>query len=167
MAIRLCRPLSLLGRFLTPSGAIVTNNKTLYEKCWTLHNCGRRRGRSGGQHYELGSNYRMTPFQAALLQVQLRRLAPQIPHRLYNIQLLDRGLSQIEGITPQYRGHRTLHQAMFTFSTMSLRHSTVSHVIFLSVRYRQKVYPVAKRFILPFTRLFYSAIALLERAVSQ
>ena len=84
-------------------GAIVTNDEMLYQKCWSLRNCGRLQGRPKYQHYELGSNYRITPFQAAILQVQLQRLAEQIKRRLENAQVLDQGLSQIEGITPQYR----------------------------------------------------------------
>ncbi|MDJ0842759.1 DegT/DnrJ/EryC1/StrS family aminotransferase [Crocosphaera sp.] len=84
-------------------GAIVTNNKKLFEKCWTLVNCGRKLEKSSGKYYEAGSNCRMTAFQAAILSSQLKRFKTQIPQRLYNIKILDDALSQIEGITPQYR----------------------------------------------------------------
>jgi dTDP-4-amino-4,6-dideoxygalactose transaminase len=85
-------------------GAIVTNHPKLYEKCWSLYNCGRPYGGTDNKEYShLGSNYRMTPFQAALLQIQLQRMTEQIPQRLANIAILDAGLGAVEGIMPQYR----------------------------------------------------------------
>jgi dTDP-4-amino-4,6-dideoxygalactose transaminase len=83
-------------------GAIVTNNQSLFEKCWSLYNCGRKY-LDFNEYNTLGSNYRMTPFQAAILEIQLQRMEEQIPHRLHNIQCLDSELKQIEGVTPQYR----------------------------------------------------------------
>ncbi|WP_299489559.1 DegT/DnrJ/EryC1/StrS family aminotransferase [Acaryochloris sp. IP29b_bin.137] len=84
-------------------GAIVTRDKSLFEKCWSLYNCGRKYKANFNEYQVLGSNYRMTPFQAAILAIQLQRMEEQSPVRLQSIQCLEEGLKDIEGITPQYR----------------------------------------------------------------
>ncbi len=84
-------------------GAITTNNLDVYDKCWSLHNCGRHPREAWYQHYMLGANYRMTPFQAAILRVQIQRLQEHIPHYMGSIRMLDEGLNAIDGITTQRR----------------------------------------------------------------
>ncbi|MGA7932843.1 MAG: DegT/DnrJ/EryC1/StrS family aminotransferase [Kovacikia sp.] len=84
-------------------GMIVTNDTPLYEKCWSLREEGRSYSSSTPDIRQVGSNYRLTAFQAAIAQVQLQRFTTQIPQRLNSIEILDKGLSQIPGITPQYR----------------------------------------------------------------
>lgn len=82
-------------------GAIVTNDEGLAETIESLRNCGRVKGKPFYRHEVLGSNYRMTEFQAAMLRVQLRRLAEAAPRRHENGVYLTRMLSQIPGIQPQ------------------------------------------------------------------
>lgn len=84
-------------------GAIVTSDKALFERCSSLRDCGRLQGRPVYEHYHLGSNYRMTPMQAALLKVQLERLIKQVLKRIENARSLDTSLATIPGIVPQYR----------------------------------------------------------------
>ncbi|MGF1600593.1 MAG: DegT/DnrJ/EryC1/StrS family aminotransferase [Thermosynechococcaceae cyanobacterium] len=84
-------------------GIIVTHDEDLYERCWSQHNCGRRRGKSRGEYFEVGSNYRMAAFQAALIQVQQKRWATELPQFLQNLAHMDQALVQIEGLMPQYR----------------------------------------------------------------
>ncbi|MGF1600595.1 MAG: DegT/DnrJ/EryC1/StrS family aminotransferase [Thermosynechococcaceae cyanobacterium] len=93
------------GKVITAGegGMITTNDEDLYQNCWSQREGGQRQGKDPANCYVVGSNYRMTAFQAAVVQVQFERFQQQIPQKLENIARLDAGLSQIDGITPQYR----------------------------------------------------------------
>lgn len=84
-------------------GAILFPNKKLYEKAFLIHNCGRPKGDRDYMHIELGSNYRINEFTAAVLQEQLKRLAMQNARRENNAKLLYKHLNNIEGIIPQQK----------------------------------------------------------------
>ncbi len=85
-------------------GMIVTSDRDLYNQCWSQHNCGRGLGKAKNRYFNVGTNYRMTVFQAALIQVQLKRFITKIrPANLRNLITLDGVLGQIPGITPQFR----------------------------------------------------------------
>lgn len=85
-------------------GMIVTSDRDLYDQCWSQHNCGRGLGKAKNRYFNVGTNYRMTVFQAALIQVQLKRFISKVrPAHLRNLITLDGALSQIPGITPQFR----------------------------------------------------------------
>lgn len=85
-------------------GMIVTSDRHLYSQCWSQHNCGRGLGKAKNRYFNVGTNYRMTVFQAALIQVQLKRFITKVrPVHLQNLAILDGALSQIFGITPQFR----------------------------------------------------------------
>jgi dTDP-4-amino-4,6-dideoxygalactose transaminase len=58
-------------------GLIATNDSGLYEMCYSLHSIGRRRGRGPYEHFRAGWNYRLSEFQGALLNEQMRRLEGQ------------------------------------------------------------------------------------------
>jgi dTDP-4-amino-4,6-dideoxygalactose transaminase len=81
-------------------GACVSDNDTLYLRCWSLHNVGRLPEGEWYDHPLLGWNYRMTTFQAALLLSQMARLPEQMRRRTENAQYLTRRLDEIEGIRP-------------------------------------------------------------------
>ncbi|WP_299493158.1 aminotransferase class V-fold PLP-dependent enzyme [Acaryochloris sp. IP29b_bin.137] len=84
-------------------GVIVTQDKNLYGRCWSQHNCGRRQGRPRSEYYELGSNCRLAAFQAALIQAQCQCWSEELPQVLKNLDQIDACLAAIEGLTPQYR----------------------------------------------------------------
>ncbi len=85
-------------------GMIVTSDRDLYNQCWSQHNCGRGFGQPKNRYFNVGTNYRMTVFQAALIQVQLKRFITKVrPANLRNVITLDGALSQIPGIIPQFR----------------------------------------------------------------
>jgi len=84
-------------------GIIVTNDRQLYELCWSYHNCGRIVEGAWYQHELLGFNYRMTEFQAAVLLAQLQRLDTQTAVRDKNALYLSRELSKIGGVEPLRR----------------------------------------------------------------
>jgi dTDP-4-amino-4,6-dideoxygalactose transaminase len=84
-------------------GIVLTNNEELAAKAFSLHHIGRIPGRPFYEHHNLGSNYRMTEFQAAILMVQLSRLDRQTRRRHENGLFLDAEIGKIEGLTPLRR----------------------------------------------------------------
>lgn len=80
-------------------GAAVTNDHLVAEKAWSLHNCGRVRSKGWYEHPLLGSNLRMTEFQAAVLLSQLGRAEEQGARRWSNWQALTHLLEDIDGVS--------------------------------------------------------------------
>jgi dTDP-4-amino-4,6-dideoxygalactose transaminase len=71
-------------------GCITTNDKELYEQCWSIHHCGRAaRGTQWYEHPVVGTNARMTEWQAAILDAQMNRLDEQIEKRMSNAAYLN------------------------------------------------------------------------------
>ena len=91
------------GKIVTcgEGGAIVTNDKDLYEKAYLIHGVGRPKGDTVYEHKVLGSNDRMNEFQAAVLLAQLERLPEFNERREQNAKRLNDLLSSINGIVPQ------------------------------------------------------------------
>jgi dTDP-4-amino-4,6-dideoxygalactose transaminase len=79
-------------------GIVLTNDEQLAELCRSATNCGRRTGGAWYDHDYLGSNLRLTEFQAAILIAQLGRLDEQIERRQRSAELLDRLLIELPGI---------------------------------------------------------------------
>ena len=79
-------------------GALVTNDDRIADDIWSIHNCGRRRGGRWYEHTVLGSNYRMTEFQAAILRAQIGRLDQQAQCRDANARYLTTLLNSIPGV---------------------------------------------------------------------
>lgn len=81
-------------------GALTSNDQELIDTAWSFHNCGRARSGQWYDHRLLGSNHRMTEFQAALLLDQLKNLDVHIARRERSAELLDSELAKIDGLTP-------------------------------------------------------------------
>lgn len=92
-------------------GAVLTNNPHRADQVWSVHNVGRIRGGRWYEHHVLGSNFRMTEFQAAILLCQLQRLSEQTEKRTHNAQKLTEMLSQIPGIRPPRPDSRVTRHA--------------------------------------------------------
>lgn len=92
-------------------GIVVTNDRKLYELCWSYHNCGRTVEGAWYQHDLLGANLRMTEFQAAILLVQLTRLEEQTKRRNENARYLSKRLSEINGVEPLKKDPRVTRHA--------------------------------------------------------
>ncbi len=100
------------GKLMTAGegGIIITNDDALERNLRSVHDCGRLPGEWFYSHFAYGSNYRLSEWQGAILQVQLERLDEQSRRRDANGAILDRLLADIPGITPQARDARcTLH----------------------------------------------------------
>jgi dTDP-4-amino-4,6-dideoxygalactose transaminase len=84
------------GKVMTAGegGAVVTNDAGLAAKMRSLANQGRRPdGPTFFHHYTLGTNFRITALQAAVLLAQLERLPEQIALRNRNARLLIEALA--------------------------------------------------------------------------
>ena len=92
-------------------GFITTDDETLADRAWSVHNCGRSRTGAWYEHPLVGSNYRISEFHAALLLHQLERLEAQTTRRTENAALLTSLLRDIEGITPMSKDARTTTHA--------------------------------------------------------
>lgn len=91
-------------------GIATTDDEELYDMMNSLRNVGRVKDGMWYEHHNLGCNYRITNFQAALLSKQLGRLESQTQTRNENGLYLNSLLEQIDGVTPLKRGlGETLH----------------------------------------------------------
>jgi dTDP-4-amino-4,6-dideoxygalactose transaminase len=79
-------------------GVLVTDHEDLADLCRSFSHCGRRKGGPWYDHDYLGSNLRLTEFQAAVLLAQLERLPDQMARREANVRVLDAALDGIPGI---------------------------------------------------------------------
>ena len=79
-------------------GIMLTDDEEVAEQCRSFTNVGRRKGGAWYEHVLLGSNLRLTEFQAALLLAQLSRLEEHTLKREANAKILNRGLRDIPGI---------------------------------------------------------------------
>jgi len=119
-----------LSKVLTAGegGVLTTSNRDLYTRLDALRNCGRRPrlGKPGGdkgagQYGSEGDliqsgNYRITEFQAAVLNEQMKRLPAQLRTRDRNAMYLNKALNEIPGITPMKRDRRATLQSYFNFA---------------------------------------------------
>lgn len=100
-------------------GAFITNNEEYYEKAFLIQGVGRPEGDRVYEHTILGTNYRMSEFQAALLLGQLSTLDYMNLDREKKAQILDKLLENIDGITPQknadYATINTHYMYMFIY----------------------------------------------------
>lgn len=81
-------------------GMLITNDAELAERARSITNQGRRTGGEWYEHVNLGTNARLSGFQACLLLNQLERLPQQNGTRMNSASQLRAGLSEIDGLTP-------------------------------------------------------------------
>jgi dTDP-4-amino-4,6-dideoxygalactose transaminase len=92
-------------------GAVVGDDDELMEAAWSYHNVGRVRSGRWYQHERLGSNARISEWQAAILLAQMPRVEQQMALREKNAALLNQMLSEIPGIRPMKRDPRVTTHA--------------------------------------------------------
>jgi dTDP-4-amino-4,6-dideoxygalactose transaminase len=80
-------------------GAVLTNSSALAEKVWSYGNLGRRKGAGWFEHFSVGSNFRLTGFQAAVLCAQLKRLPEQSRVRQQNVRYFREQIRSLRGLT--------------------------------------------------------------------
>ncbi len=96
-------------------GIIITNDDEFERRARSVHDCGRLPGEWFYSHFAYGSNYRLSEWQGAVLQVQLSRLDEQTRLRHQNATLLDRLLKEIPGITPQKHDVRCTRNGHYAY----------------------------------------------------
>ena len=79
-------------------GLLTTNDAGFAAKAREFINQGRREGEGWFFHYSLGTNFRITAWQAAVLTAQLERLPDQICLRTKNARLLRAELAEADGL---------------------------------------------------------------------
>jgi dTDP-4-amino-4,6-dideoxygalactose transaminase len=82
-------------------GILTTRDAEFAERARSLGNQGRRTGGGWFHHYTLGTNSRITAWQAAVLLAQLERLPEQIRQRTHNAALLKKELARVDGLAFQ------------------------------------------------------------------
>jgi dTDP-4-amino-4,6-dideoxygalactose transaminase len=91
------------GKVLTAGegGMLTTNDPEFAEFTASFANQGRRKDGGWFHHYSLGTNYRITGLQAAVLLAQFERLPEQIAVRQRNVHLLRQCLADVPGLHVQ------------------------------------------------------------------
>jgi dTDP-4-amino-4,6-dideoxygalactose transaminase len=79
-------------------GMITTNDESFAERVRSFANQGRRANGGWFSHHTLGTNYRITAFQAAVLLAQFERLPEQIFRRATNAGKIRTTLADVPGI---------------------------------------------------------------------
>jgi dTDP-4-amino-4,6-dideoxygalactose transaminase len=80
-------------------GILVTDDEELADLCRSYTHCGRLKEAAWYDHGVLGSNLRITEFQAAILLAQLTRLETQLHQREASARILDQALCDLPGIS--------------------------------------------------------------------
>ena len=96
-------------------GMIISNDDGFERQARSVHDCGRMPGEWFYSHFIYGSNYRLSEWQGAVLNVQLQRLEPQTLHRHRNGRVLDKLFSEIPGITPQKCDPRCTRNGQYAY----------------------------------------------------
>jgi dTDP-4-amino-4,6-dideoxygalactose transaminase len=96
-------------------GIIISNDDKFEVQARSVHDCGRMPGEWFYSHYIYGSNYRLSEWQGAILNVQLSRLDEQTRRRHQNSRLLDHLLREIPGITPQKLDERCTRNGQYAY----------------------------------------------------
>jgi L-glutamine:2-deoxy-scyllo-inosose/3-amino-2,3-dideoxy-scyllo-inosose aminotransferase len=99
-------------------GFISTSDSRLWHRMDSLRNCGRHNWggpEDNAEHYPQSGNFRISEFQAAILNCQLERLEEQTARRDENAQYLTRLLSGIRGIKPLQRREQVTRQAYYAY----------------------------------------------------
>jgi len=83
-------------------GAVVGNDEALMDFVQSFHNCGRPTGTIRGKtgYPIMGTNRRMTEYQAAILLNQIQRLEADTARRVENANYLTSRIKDIPGIVP-------------------------------------------------------------------
>lgn len=88
------------GKVMTAGegGILLSNDEALIERCHEILDQGRRKGEGWFFHYTLGTNYRITAWQSAVLIAQLERLPAQNQRRARNVAIIRGSLADVRGL---------------------------------------------------------------------
>ena len=88
------------GKVMTAGegGILLSSDEALIDRCREIIDQGRRKGEGWFFHYTLGTNYRITAWQSAVLIAQLERLPEQNALRARNAAAIRESLADIPGL---------------------------------------------------------------------
>lgn len=134
-------------------GIMVTNDSDLAARLWGYCNQGRRKGAGWFEHFTLGSNYRLTGFQAAILCAQLRKLPEQSRLREENVHYFRQQLRFLRGLTLPEDDPRVDRQPNYlvTLRYDKLQFGGISRDLFLRAMQAEGI-PVQKTYSYPLYR---------------
>ncbi len=117
-------------------GAVIGDDDEVMDRCFSYHNCGRPYGSvKGTSGYPIiGTNRRMTEYQAAILLSQMKRLEKDAQTRNENAQYLTSRIKDIPGIVPHklYEGVTRAAYHLYPFRYKKEHFNNVSRGRFLS-----------------------------------
>ncbi len=79
-------------------GILLSNDEALIDRAREILDSGRRKGEGWFFHYTLGTNYRITALQCAVLIAQLERLPEQNCRRMRNVTAIRKELADVPGL---------------------------------------------------------------------
>jgi dTDP-4-amino-4,6-dideoxygalactose transaminase len=79
-------------------GILISNDEALIDRVREILDQGRRKGEGWFFHYTLGTNYRITAWQSAVLIAQLERLPEQNRRRAWNAGIVRDRLADVHGL---------------------------------------------------------------------
>ncbi len=88
------------GKVMTAGegGILLSNDEALTDRAREILDIGRRKGEGWFFHYTLGTNYRITALQCAVLIAQLERLPEQNCLRMRNVAAIREQLADVKGL---------------------------------------------------------------------
>lgn len=88
------------GKVMTAGegGILLSNDESLIDRAREILDQGRRKGEGWFHHYTLGTNYRITAWQSAVLIAQLERLPEQNERRARNVAIIRKSLEDLRGL---------------------------------------------------------------------
>ncbi len=96
-------------------GFLTSNTEELAEIARSICNQGRRTGGGWYEHVRLGTNYRITGWQAAILLTQLARLPEQLQTREQNARFLNENLKDMDLISLPYIDERVTRHSFYLY----------------------------------------------------
>ena len=96
-------------------GFLTVNDDELAELARSICNQGRRTGGAWYEHVRLGTNYRITGWQAAILLAQLKKLPEQIQRRAENAHFLNEQLNGVDLVSLPYVDRRVTRHSYYLY----------------------------------------------------
>jgi perosamine synthetase len=123
-------------------GAVVGNDEGLMDVCHSYHNCGRPYGSMKGSGYPIiGTNRRMTEYQAAILLNQVQRLEADTARRVENANYLTSRIKDVPGIVPHklYEGATRAVYHLYPFRYKKEQFNNLPRSAFLAALSREGI----------------------------
>ena len=126
-------------------GAIISNDKEFIDKCFSYHNCGRTADGQFYDHQLLGGNFRLNAIATSMLIPQIESLTKDMDIRDKNRTILDKKLSQIDGLSINNAYKKTTRQSnhLYLLRYDSNKFNGVTREKFFSAMQAEGVYTYA------------------------